>query len=74
MGFFDSLGKALGETVKEKAAKNSALKEMTEGMGESELIAFYKNAKRKNEFLAMTNARRELKERYGYLDEEFKDL
>lgn len=74
MGFFDSLGKALGETVKEKAAKNLALKDITEGMGETELVAFYKSAKRKNEYLAMTNARKQLKERYGYLDEEFQYL
>lgn len=74
MGFFDSLGKAMGEKVKEKAAKNLALKDITEGMGESELIAFYKTAKRKNEYLAMTNARKQLRERYGYSDEAFKDL
>lgn len=74
MGFFDSLGKAMGEKVKEKAAKNSALKDITEGMGEGELVAFYKSAKRKNEFLAMANAKKQLKERYYYSDEDFRDL
>lgn len=74
MGFLDSFGKALGATVKEKAAKNSALKEMAQNMGEYELIAMYKSAKRKGEFLALGNAIGQLKERFGYTDEDFKNL
>lgn len=43
-------------------------------MSESELISMYKRSKRNGDFLGMGNAKRSLKNNYGYSDEEISNL
>lgn len=70
MGLFDSLGKAMKET----AEKNRSVREATSSMSENELRDLYRRSKRRGDFLAMGNAKRSLKENYGYSDEDINDL
>lgn len=70
MGFFDSLG----STLKNAAEKNKRIGDAVDTMSESELISLYKGSKRRGEFLAQGNAIRCLKEKYGYTDEDIRNL
>lgn len=70
MGFFDSLG----STLKNAAEKNKSINEAANTMSESELISMYKRSKRRSDFFAQGNAVRALKEKYGYTDEDIRNL
>ena len=74
MGFFDSFSKSAGVFIREKAMKNKEISDYVECLSEDELRAFYKKSKRKGEYLAMMNASKMLKERYGYTSEDIEDI
>lgn len=70
MGFFDSLGKAFVEVAKE----NKAISDVASTLSEMELIELYRKGKKKGKWMETANARKYLKEKYGYSDDDFQYL
>ena len=75
MGFWDSLGKEVGKSIKsgldnlvESANQVTNLREEMKNYSESELVSAYKSAKRRGDYKVSSTAKRLLKDNYDYED------